>query len=419
LYRHYDLDPATMMTLKPMSSLTLTLVVLFSFLALSEGKGRRQRRRSPSKSKKNCYQKLGVPTDADERRIKKAFRKLALKYHPDKVEEAEKEESEAKFKALAHCYEILTDEEQRRLYDASGFNEDYAQNGGAGASGFQFTGQGMDFSDLFQSFFGGAGSGGMGGSNGFAFNFGGPSAGGGAPFGFGGEPEMGGAAGTRARHRQSEQNAFGGHHQHRSRQQRQTSKPQKVFVDLEALLDDSLHTVSVTTSRGKGAADTVEVEVPRGCPEGHIVEERGHRFEIHSNPHRDFSRGLLSHKSDLYQNVTITLEQALLGFTLEVLTIDGELIEERMERAPDSLEHRVARKGLPRFDAEATTRGHLFVRFDVLMPTLSAAEKREMEQKREADGAWDYSEARKYRKKMDDRRRRRAQRRNKGRKDEL
>ena len=47
----------------------------------------------------------GISTDANDRQIKKAFRKLALKYHPDKVPEAEKEKSEAKFKELAHCYE--------------------------------------------------------------------------------------------------------------------------------------------------------------------------------------------------------------------------------------------------------------------------------------------------------------------------
>ena len=308
------------------------------------------------------------------------------------------------------------------MYDASGYNEDYAQNGGAGAGGFHFkTGEGMDFSDLFSSFFGGSGgNGGSGGS--FAFNFGGPSGGGmggGSPFGFEGfgGPEMGGngrsgGRGSKGHQQYQQQNMYGGHHQHQpSQQQRQKqAKPQKVFVDLEALMDDSFHTV--TLKKGGRSSGTVELEVPKGCPEGHVIEEQGQRFAIHTNPNKDFVRGMRSHKSDLYANVSITLEQALLGFTLELLTIDGELIEEEIESMPHSMEYQIKRKGLPRFDAKATTRGHLYVRFDVQYPTLSAEEKKEMKARQEREGSWDYSEARKYREKEDKKRLRREQRRN-------
>ena len=89
-----------------MKTLTITLIILLTFLSTSDAA--RQRRRSSSRSRtkqKNCYDKLGISTDANERQIKKAFRKLALKYHPDKVKEAEKEKAEEKFKELAHCYE--------------------------------------------------------------------------------------------------------------------------------------------------------------------------------------------------------------------------------------------------------------------------------------------------------------------------
>jgi len=404
-----------------MSTFTITLIVLLSFLSLTESRGNRRRSRSKSKSKKNCYEKLGVSTDANERQIKKAFRKLALKYHPDKVKEAEKEKSEEKFKELAHCYEILADDEQRRLYDASGYNEDYAQNGGAG--GFQFTGEGMDFSDLFSSFFGG-GAGGGAGSNSFSFNFGGPSGGGGGghPFGgdFGfGDMNMGGGGGQGhgGRRQRGQQNMYGGHHQHQP--SRQKAKPQKVFVDLEALMDDSFHTVTVKEasssgrrSKSAGYGGSVELEVPKGCPDGHIIEEQGHRFEIHTNPHRDYSRGVLSHKSDLYTNITITLEQALLGFTLELMSIDGELIEEEIESVPHSLEYQLKRKGLPRFDSKATTRGHLYVKFDVELPTLNEEEKRQWITRQNTEGVMDYSEAKKYRKKMAERQKKREKRRN-------
>lgn len=401
---------------------SIAVLILLTLLTCTT-EARRTKRRS---KQKNCYDKLGISTDANERQIKKAFRKLALKYHPDKVkEEKDKEKSEAKFKDLAHCYEILADEEQRKMYDASGYNEDYAQSGQGG--GFQFRSDGMDFGDLFSSFFGGNGASGSsrGSNGGFTFNFGGPSGGGGSPFGFGDGQDFG-MGGQRGHSGQRAQN-MNGHHQQQqqqapSRKKAKLAKAQKVYVDLESLMDDSFHVVRLKkTSRGKGSGGSdrsVELEVPRGCPDGHVIEEQGQRFSIHTNPHRDYARGLLSHKSDLYTNVTITLEQALLGFTLELMTIDGQLIEEEIENVPHSMEYQVKRKGLPRFDSKATTRGHLYVHFDVKLPTLSEEEKTEMRARRETEGSWDYSEATKYRQKMEQRRRKRAKRRSRN-KEEL
>eukprot|EP01084_Bolivina_argentea_P159331 277496_1 len=126
------------------------LTICVALLISTDG-SRRAKKRSERRKKKNCYQKLGVETDATEKQIKKAFRKLAMKYHPDKVSQQEdKEKAEETFKELAHCYELLSNAEQRQQYDASGYNEQFAQQSGPG--GFHF--QGGSFEDIFGAFFG-------------------------------------------------------------------------------------------------------------------------------------------------------------------------------------------------------------------------------------------------------------------------
>ncbi|KAK2714876.1 hypothetical protein QYM36_009168 [Artemia franciscana] len=68
---------------------------------------------------KNYYETLGVTKNATDTQIKKAFRKLALKYHPDKNKEAEAAE---KFKELAEAYDVLSDSKKRKQYDMGGFD---------------------------------------------------------------------------------------------------------------------------------------------------------------------------------------------------------------------------------------------------------------------------------------------------------
>lgn len=118
-------------------------------------------------AKRDFYEVLGIAKGASDTEIKKAYRKAAMKYHPDKfsgANESEKKEAEDKFKEINEAYQILSDENKRAQYDRFG-HAAFENGGGAGAGGFGgFSGGFEDLGDIFGSFFGGnAGFGGFGG----------------------------------------------------------------------------------------------------------------------------------------------------------------------------------------------------------------------------------------------------------------
>lgn len=95
--------------------------------------------------KRDYYEVLGVSRDADDAAIKKAYRQLAKKYHPD-TNPGDKE-AEAKFKEASEAYAVLSDAEKRRQYDQ--FGHSAFENGGAGGGGFDYSNMGDIFSDIF------------------------------------------------------------------------------------------------------------------------------------------------------------------------------------------------------------------------------------------------------------------------------
>ena len=103
---------------------------------------------------KDYYEVLGVPRDADESTIKKAYRKLAMKYHPDR--NPDNKDAEAKFKEIGEAYEVLSDPDKRAAYDRMG--HDAFKNGGTGGfgGGGGFGGF-TDPMDIFAQMFGGMG----------------------------------------------------------------------------------------------------------------------------------------------------------------------------------------------------------------------------------------------------------------------
>jgi len=110
-------------------------------------------------AKKDFYEILGVPRNADEAEIKKAYRKMALKYHPDK--NPGDKASEEKFKEAAEAYEVLSDKDKRHRYDQ--FGHAGMGNSGGGYGGGGFGGGGMSMDDIFSQFGDIFGSGGFGG----------------------------------------------------------------------------------------------------------------------------------------------------------------------------------------------------------------------------------------------------------------
>jgi len=125
-------------------------------------------------AKRDYYEVLGVDKNASAADIKKAYRKIAIKYHPDRQgdkSDAEKKKAEEKFKEAAEAYAVLSDEQKRQQYDQFGFN---GPNMGSGFGGFGDAG-GFSMDDIFSAFgdifggrggFGSAFGGGFGGSRG-------------------------------------------------------------------------------------------------------------------------------------------------------------------------------------------------------------------------------------------------------------
>jgi len=114
-------------------------------------------------AKRDYYEVLGVPKNASDEEIKKAYRKLAMKYHPDRNQGDAAKEAEEKFKEAKEAYEMLSDAQKKAAYDQYGHaGVDPNMRGPGGPGGEGFAGFGEAFGDIFGDIFGGARRGGGG-----------------------------------------------------------------------------------------------------------------------------------------------------------------------------------------------------------------------------------------------------------------
>lgn len=287
---------------------------------------------------KDFYKTLGVSKDVSEADLKKAYRKLARKYHPDS--NAGDATAEARFKEISEAYSVLSDAEQRKEYDeirAMGSGARFTA-GGSGAGGFEDVfsrfgqggrGQSADFEDIFAMFNQGGG-GGFGGGR-----FGQPS---GGFRGFGG-PQRG--ADVTARTTLDFATAVQGE---TITLQGDDGKPFKVKIPAGVADGQKIRL------RGRGRPS------PDGGESGDIV------VQITVRPHPVFTRDGLN----LRLVVPVTFTEATLGATIEVPTLSGDVVKLRV--APGTPSGRVLRvKGRGVTTAKGT--GDLLAELQVAVPT--------------------------------------------------
>ncbi|MBW3089919.1 DnaJ C-terminal domain-containing protein [Bifidobacterium miconisargentati] len=303
---------------------------------------------------KDFYKVLGVSKDASDDDIKKAYRKLARKYHPDVNKTKEAEE---KFKDISEAYDVLSKKEDRQKYDAiRQFGMGGARfAGGSGSGGFDASG----FSDIFGSMFG-AGSG-MGG-NGSRIRF--------STSGAGGNPNLndifsmfGGAAGQGAQYG----NAGGYGYEEAPRPENGEDRNSKIALTLRQAIKGATVSLSVDGKKFKA-------HVPAGVRDGQKIKLAGKGkpglnggkagdlyLHVTVKPDDTFSmRG-----SDIVMDLPVTVGEAVAGGKVEAKDIDGNPVTFKVPAGSSSgTELKLAGLGVQRGNQP----GDLIGRVQIMVP---------------------------------------------------
>ncbi|GIK72530.1 MAG: molecular chaperone DnaJ [Chloroflexota bacterium] len=304
---------------------------------------------------KDYYQTLGVPRNADEKEIKKAYRKLAQKYHPDK--NPGDKTAEQRFKEINEAYTVLSDPDKRAKYDRFGAQwEQYARAGGRpedfdwGAWGGA-PGQGGTYTrtitpEEFEQMFGG---GGMGGFSSFFDAL------------FGGH----GAARSGRRAAGFDFSSMGG----------MNAPPQVTETTIQVTLDEAFHGASRTLERSDGTR--LEVNIPRGVQTGSKVRMRGAAgqgdivLNIEVLPDPRYTR----EGDNLRAEIPVDLYTAVLGGEVEVQAPDKTVALRIPPGTQNGKVFRLRGLGMPHLK-KPDQRGDLLAVVNVQLPThLSEREK--------------------------------------------
>jgi curved DNA-binding protein len=299
------------------------------------------------------YKVLGVGKTASDDEIKKAYRKLAMKYHPDK-NKGDKA-SEEKFKQISEAYAVLSDKEKRNQYDqfgASGFRQRYSE---------EDIFRGFDFSDILREF-------GLGGGRGFSTGKGGAR----FSFGQGGSPFGGGGA----------------------RQQAQV-KGEDLVYEIPLQLREVVTGAQKTITLQQGAQiEKVSVTIPKGMVTGKKLRlsGKGNPSPYGGPPGDLFIKAKVLPDSiysleghDLTISRQIKLTEAILGTSISIPTLEGK---EFNLKVPPGTNHktkmRLPGQGLPKM--KGGEHGDLYVQILVSMPKTLTLAQRELMEKMMAAG---------------------------------
>ena len=300
---------------------------------------------------KNYYDVLGVTKDASDAEIKKAFRSLARKYHPDVAKD--KASAEISFKEINEANEVLSDPDKRRKFDELGEHwnrpeRQSAPRGGAyraaAQEGSEFHFGGTGFSDFFEQFFGSQGR---------------------SAAGFERGPGDGGEGGGFALHGQDIES--------------------DILVTLDEVMHGSTRTINLQRNdprSGKSATQTLRVKIPAGVREAQLIRlagkgqegmgrgSAGHLYlRVKFAKHPDFR----VRDANLYCDLELSPWEAVLGATVQLSTLDGTVALKVPPGTSADREFRLRGKGLP---SEGGLCGDLYAVVSIQVPSLLTPEEK-------------------------------------------
>ena len=290
------------------------------------------------------YKILGVNKNASEEEIKKSYRKLAMKYHPDHTKGDKT--AEEKFKKISEAYAVLSDKEKRKEYDtfgAEGFGQRFSQ---------EDIFRGFDFGDIFKE------------------------------FGFGGSSFFGGRRGG-ARQTYSSGSPFG----YGAEQQQAQIKGSDLTYELPLTLYEVVSGAKKqVTLQHQGLSEKIEVKIPKGMVSGKKLRLAGKgnpspfggppgdlyiQAKVINDPNYEVNG------NDLYLNRNVKLSEALLGTTLSVPTLENKTLNLKIPPGTKpGTKLRMSGHGLPVMKEKK--KGDLYVRINIDLPKKLSREQKKL-----------------------------------------